>query len=234
MSRFSDKSDFSDTCLMHYTPDKIAYAKISVDGIPLKVNSPRDLIPYYGNLISSMSSSSDNISINLIKTSQPRLREIDTINIFISEYVSKCRKAKRNKTTLTFEDFKDLSRDNVVNFIMYERCEEHKDLLLKVYTPYAHYSNKKAYYEIINREIIETLFSDIHTSIGTFYRKNLLEHAADFWGNQLKLSKEDYIVWSQSNKLDYENFCPALLKIQQEVWEYDKAIKRASEELELC
>jgi hypothetical protein len=117
---------------------------------------------------------------------------------------------------------------------MYERCEEHNDLLLKVYTPYAHYFNKKAYYEIINREIIETLFSDIHTSIGTFYRRNLLEHAADFWGNQLKLSKEDYIVWSQSNKLDYENFCPALLKIQQEVWEYDEAIKRASEELELC
>lgn len=234
MSRFSDKSDFADTCLMHYTPDKIACAKISVDGIPLKVNSPRDLIPYYGNLISSMSSSSDNISINLIKTSQPRLREIDTINIFVSEYVSKCRKAKRNKTTLTFEDFKVLSRENAMYFTIYKRCEEHKDLLLKVYTPYALYSNKKTYYEIINREIIETLFSDIHTSTGTFYRKNLLEHAADFWGNQLKLSKEDYIVWSQSNKLDYENFCPALLKIQQEVWEYDGAIKRASEELELC
>lgn len=219
---------------MHYTPDKIAYAKISVDGIPLKVNSPRDLIPYYGNLISSMSASSDSISINLIKTSQPRLREIYTINIFVSEYVSKCRKAKRNKTTLTFEDFDVLSGENAMYFTIYKRCEEHKDLLLKVYTPYALYSNKKTYYEIINREIVETLFSDIHTSIGTFYRKNLLEYAADFWGSQLKLSKEDYIVWSQSNKLDYENFCPALLKIQQEVWEYDGAIKRASEELELC
>jgi len=219
---------------MHYTPDKIAYAKISVDGIPLKVNSSRDLIPYYGNLISSMSASGDDISINLIKTSQPRLREIDTINVFISEYVSKSRKAKRNKTTLTFEDFGVLSRENAMYFTIYKRCEEHKDLLLKVYTPYARYSNKKTYYEIINREIIETLFSDIHTSTGTFYRKNLLEYAADFWGSQLKLSKEDYIIWSQSNKIDYENFCPALLKIQQEVWEYDEAIKRASEELELC
>lgn len=234
MSRFSGRSDFADTCLMHYTPDKIAYAKISVDGIPLKVNSPRDLIPYYGNLISSMSASSDRISINLIKTSQPRLREIDTINIFVSEYVSKCRKAKRNKTTLTFEDFGVLSGENAMYFTIYKRCEEHKDLLLKVYTPYALYSNKKTYYEIINREIVETLFSDIHTSTGTFYRKNLLEYAADFWGSQLKLSKEDYIIWSQSNKIDYENFCPAFLKIQQEVWEYDEAIKRASEELELC
>ena len=232
MSRFSDKSDFSDTCLMHYTPDKIAYAKISVDGIPLKVNSPRDLIPYYGNLISSMSASGDDITINLIKTSQPRLREIDTINVFISEYVTMNRKVKRNKVTLSFEDFGVLSRDNAMYFNMYKRCEEHKDFLLKMFTPYANYNKEKIYSEIINDKIIETLFSDIHSGVGTFYRKNLLEHAANFWGNQLKLSKEDYIVWSQSHPLNSENYCPALLKIQQEVWEYDEALKKASEELE--
>ena len=231
MSRFSDKSDFGDTCLMHYTPDKIAYAKISVDGIPLKVNSPRDLIPYYGNLIASMSSSGDNISINLIKTSQPRLREIDTISFFVSDYVSKCKKAKRNKTTLTFEDFEVLSRDNAAYFTMYKRCEKHKDFLLKMFTPYAIRYNEKVYNELVNGKIIDMMFDDIHTGIGTFYRKNLLKHAADFWGNQLKLSKEDYIVWSQSHDFNSENHCPALLRIQQEVWEYEEAIKKASEEL---
>lgn len=234
MSRFSDKCDFADTCLMHYTPDKIACAKISIDGIPLKVTSPRDLIPYYGNLIASMSASDNgDISINLIKTSQPRLREIDTISFFISDYVSRWKRAKRNKTTLTFEDFKVSSRDNVVNFIMYKRCEEHKDFLLKMFTPYASY-NEKIYNELVNGKIIDMLFSDIHTAIGTFYRKNLLEYAADFWGNQLKLSKEDYIVWSQCNPYNNENYCLALLRILQEVWEYDKAIKIASEELEIC
>lgn len=231
MSKFSDKSDFADICLMHYTPDKIAYANISVDGIPLKVNSPRDLIPYYGNLIATMSVSDGDISINLIKTSQPRLREIDTISFFISEYVSKWKRAKRNKTTLTFEDFSDLSRDNVVNFTIFKRCEKHKDFLLKMFTPYASYYNEKIYNELVNGKIIDMMFSDIHTSIGTFYRKNLLEYAADFWGNQLKFSKEDYLVWSRCHPLNNDNYCPALLRILQEVWEYDEAIKKASEEL---
>lgn len=233
MSRFSDKSDFGDTCLMHYTPDKIACAKISVDGIPLKVNSPRDLIPYYGNLIASMSASNDDISINLIKTSQPRLREIDTISFFISDYVSRQRRAKRNKTILTFEDFAVLSKDNAAYFTMYKRCEKHKDFLLKMFTPYANRYNEKVYNELVNFKIIDMMFSDIHTGVGTFYRKNLLEHAADFWGNQLKLSKEDYIVWSQHNPYTNENYCLALLRILQEVWEYDEAIKKASEELEI-
>lgn len=233
MSRFSDKSDFGDTCLMHYTPDRIAYAKISVDGIPLKVNSPRDLIPYYGNLVASMSASEDNISINLIKTSQPRLREIDTISFFISDYVSRWKRAKRNKTTLTFEDFDVLSRDNAAYFTMYKRCEKHKEFLLKMFTPYANRYNEKIYNELVNGKIIDMMFSDIHTSVGTFYRRNLLEHAADFWGNQLKLSKEDYIVWSQRNPLNNENYCPALLRTLQEVWEYDEAFKKASEELGL-
>lgn len=231
MSRFSDKSDFADTCLMHYTPDKIACAKISVDGIPLKVNSPRDLIPYYGNLIASMSASDDDISINLIKTSQPRLREIETISFFISDYVSRQRRAKRNKTTLTFEDFGVLSRDNAAYFTMYKRCEKHKDFLLKMFTPYANRDNEKTYNELVNGKIIDMMFDDIHTGVGTFYRRNLLEYAADFWGNQLKLSKEDYIVWSQCHTYTNENYCLPLLRILQEVWEYDEAIKKASEEL---
>lgn len=231
MSRFSDKSDFADTCLMHYTPDKIACAKISVDGIPLKVNSPRDLIPYYGNLIASMSASDDDISINLIKTSQPRLREIETISFFISDYVSRHRRAKRNKTTLTFEDFGVLSRDNAAYFTMYKRCEKHKDFLLKMFTPYANRDNEKTYNELVNGKIIDMMFDDIHTGVGTFYRRNLLEYAADFWGNQLKLSKEDYIVWSQCHPYTNENYCLPLLRILQEVWEYDEAIKKASEEL---
>lgn len=234
MSKFSDKSDFADTCLMHYTPDKIACAKISVDGIPLKVTSPRDLIPYYGNLIASMSASDNgDISINLIKTSQPRLREIDTISFFISDYVSRWRKAKRNKTTLTFEDFGVLGRENAAYFTMYKRCEKHKDFLLKMFTPYANRYNEKIYNELVNGKIIEMLFSDIHTSVGTFYRKNLLEYAADFWGNQLKLSKEDYIVWSQCNPYNSENYCLQLLRILQEVWEYEEAIGKASKELEI-
>lgn len=230
MSRFSDKSDFADTCLMHYTPDKIAYANISVDGIPLKVNSPRDLIPYYGNLIATMSASDGDISINLIKTSQPRLREIETISFFISDYVSRWKRAKRSKTTLTFEDFGVLSRDNAAYFTMYKRCEKHKDFLLKMFTPYAS-RNEKIYGELVNGKIIDMMFDDIHTAVGTFYRRNLLEYAADFWGNQLKFSKEDYLVWSQCHPLNNDNYCPALLRILQEVWEYDEAIKKASEEL---
>ena len=65
MSQFSDKSDFGDTCLMHYTPDRIAFATILIDDVPLKVNTPRDVIPDYGNIIVSMSSSEENMCINI-------------------------------------------------------------------------------------------------------------------------------------------------------------------------
>lgn len=229
MSQFSDKSDFGDTCLMHYTPDRIAFATILIDDVPLKVNSPRDLIPYYGNIVTSMSSSEDKMCINVSKTSQPRHREIDTIGLFIDEYLKKWRRAKRKKEQVYFKDFEypTLVTDR---YIIWKRCEQYKDFLLKVFTPYAY--NKIWMFNHINTEIIETLFSDIHTSTGNYYRRNLLAYAAEYWGEQYTLDKEHWVEWASS----YDHSAghnAALFQIQRSTWDYEKMYKEALEELKL-
>ena len=230
MSQFSDKSDFGDTCLMHYTPDRIAFATILIDDVPLKVNSPRDLIPYYGNIVTSMSSSEDKMCINVSKTSQPRHREIDTIGLFIDEYLKKWRRAKRKKEQVCFNDFEypTLVTDR---YIIWKRCEQYKDFLLKVFTPYAY--NKVWMFNHINTEIIETLFSDIHTSTGNYYRRNLLAYAAEYWGEQYTLDKEHWVEWASSYDHS-EGHNAALFQIQRATWDYEKMYKEALEELKLC
>lgn len=230
MSQFSDKSDFGDTCLMHYTPDRIAFATILIDDVQLKVNSPRDLIPYYGNIVTSMSCNGDDrMYINLAKTSQPRHREIDTICLFIDEYVQKWRRAKRKKEQVYFKDFEypDLVTDR---YIIWKRCEQHKDFLLKVFTPYAY--NKEWIFNHINTEIIETLFNNIHTSTGNYYRRNLLAYAAEYWGEQYTLDKEHWKEWAGSCQ-DDAGHNAALFQIQIATWDYEKMYKEALEELKL-
>lgn len=230
MSQFSDKSDFGDTCLMHYTPDRIAFATILIDDVPLKVNSPRDLIPYYGNIIASMTRSEDKMCISISKTSQPRHREIDTISLFIDEYIKKWRKAKRKKEQVCFNDFEypTLVTDR---YIIWKRCEKYKDFLLKVFTPYAY--NKEWMFNHINTEIIETLFSDIHTSTGNYYRRNLLAYAAEYWGEQYTLDRERWTEWAYSCDSSVDRNA-ALFGIQIETWDYEKMYKEALEELKLC
>lgn len=230
MSQFSDKSDFGDTCLMHYTPDRIAFATILIDDVPLKVNSPRDLIPYYGNIIASMTRSEDKMCISISKTSQPRHREIDTISLFIDEYVKKWRRAKRKKEQVCFNDF-EYPTIITDRYIIWKRCEQHKDFLLKVFTPYAY--NKGWMFNHINTEIIETLFSDIHTSTGNYYRKNLLTYAAEYWGEQYTLDREHWTKWAYSCDSSVDRNA-ALFGIQIETWDYEKMYKEALEELKLC
>lgn len=229
MSQFSDKSDFGDTCLMHYSPDRVSYANITISDVPLKVNSPRDLIPYYGNIVTSMSSSEDKMCINVSKTSRPRQREIDTISIFIDDYVQRWRRAKRKKEQVSFKDFEypDLVTDR---YIIWKRCEQHRDFLLKVFTPFAY--RKDWMFSHINTEIIETLFSDIHTSIGNFYRRNLLAYAAEYWGEQYTLDKEHWVEWASSYDPSAGHNA-ALFQIQRATWDYDKMYKESLEELKL-
>ena len=230
MSQFSDKSDFGDTCLMHYTPDRIAFATILIDDVPLKVNSPRDLIPYYGNIIVSMSSSEDNMRINISKTSQPRNREIDTIGLFIDEYVQKWRRAKRKKEQVYFKDF-EYPTPVTDRYIIWKRCEQCKDFLLKAFTPYAY--NKYWAFNHINTEIIETFFNDIHTITGNYYRRNLLNYAAEYWGEQYTLDKEHWTEWASSYDHSADHNA-ALFRIQRATWDYEKKYKEALEELKLC
>ena len=100
-----------------------------------------------------------------------------------------------------------------------------------MFIPYAY--NKYWAFNHINTEIIETLFSDIHTSTGNYYRRNLLAYAAEYWGEQYTLDKEHWTEWASS----YDHSAghnAALFRIQRATWDYEKMYKEALKELKLC
>ena len=231
MSRYSDKSDFADMCEMHYSLDKIAHADVTIEDTPLRIKSPRDLIPYFGHIVASSSCcpSEDRMHIRLCKMSQPDMRERDTKQFFISDYVFKSKRAKRKKEQISFNDF-DYPTSPIDRWNLFKCCEENKDVLMKHFIPYA----ENYHYNQINDLIIEQLFSKIHFGGSDMYRRNLLEKAAEYWGPAYKMSKSEFADWV---KYDYPNdkdqfeYNAILHKIHQQVWEYEETTEQAAKEL---
>lgn len=222
MSRYSDKSDFADTCLMHYSPDKIAHARISVDGIPLRVDSPKDLIPWYGNLISSMSSSMHSMSIMLTRKSQPDYIEEERIMFYIDEYVELARRYKRNKVEFTKESIGEtfyLNRTEPEYKMLWALCEKHKDFLLRNW--FSRGSEKSPNYKYVcnefNRSLVETHFSKVHFSMCNRYRENLLEDAAKIFGRIYLAKTQDEWMVEKDNQYEHS---AQLYHIQNQVIEY--------------
>ena len=225
MSKFSDKSDFADTCLMHYSPNRVFYANISVNGVPLKLTSPKDLIPYYGHGISSMSSSKNgSMSITLTKESLPDMNDKERIQIIVDDYVYLARKAKRQKKDVALDDFINTASSWITNsnkdpllMEVFSRCEKIKKLLLKYWTIRAWTYDKienKTEKHLIDLSIIDNNFYGLHTSTSNYYRENLLKYAAPFFGKfytdfQSKAAFDPDAIWNGE-----------LLDIKRKVMEY--------------
>lgn len=235
MSRFSDKSDFADTCLMHYSPDKIFYdAKISIGigtrCIPIKVDSPKDLIPYYGNLISAMGSSDDRMTIILTSYSRPDEIDEERLMSAIDEIVWEIRRSKRKKEEVNITNFSvewsfGSFKDSYM--LLVKRAIENQDMLAKLWTPRAWTYDKikdKAIKYQINKTIIDTYFSDFHTAIANRYREELLRYAAPYFGEAYKAKTvEEY-----NNKLGENHiYNPVLIDTLRKVDEYYKILKEA-------
>lgn len=228
MSRFSDKSDFADTCLMHYSPNKVFCADITIDNVPLKLKSPKDLIPYYGHGICSMASSRDDgkMSIALTKHSYPDMRDEEHIQIAIDNYVYLARRAKRAKKDIDPQEFYKMSsfyKKSTFCVCVFEKCKNIEKLLLKYWTPRTWTYDKienKIEKNLVNLSIVHSSFFNVHTSVSNAYRKNLLEYAASFFGKwyadfESKEAWDDGVVRNT-----------ALLDIKSKVVEYQKMCDR--------
>lgn len=231
MSQFSDKSDFADTCLMHYSPNRVFYADLTVDKIPLKLSSPKDLIPYYGHGICAMSSSKDDgkMSISLTKESFADMRDEERIQIRIDDYVYLARKAKRKKAEVDFKEFAQMSSLYVANktepftACIFDKCKNIEKLLLKYWMPrtwtYDEIENKTEK-NLFNLSIIHTNFSNVHTAASNRYRENLLKYAAPFFGQW-------YVDFdSQKAFCDNDIRNSKLIDIKTKVLEYHKMCEK--------
>lgn len=103
MSNFSGKSDFCDWCTMHNRPkDIVEKATIFMGNAKVSINKEHDLIPYYTNLISMMSSTPESQTIYLTQDSYIDTEEAEFLSTKIYTLIKLKRKANKEKATFDY------------------------------------------------------------------------------------------------------------------------------------
>lgn len=211
MSRFTGKSDFCDTCTMHYEPKEIVeHANIFMGNAKVHVQQERDLIPYYTNLISVMySTRADNgleMSISLSEDSFIDSEERSRLSWRVANIISIARKCKRNKVPFTFEQVqKDVDfSDNVVCGepislwkSLFDVIEQNPDII-KIHLP----SDYRKKLITIEREIIPSYFNNVHLDLSNRQRKEFVKFCAENGFRTLETDGEYHpLVMSQCMKI---------------------------------
>ena len=100
ISRYSGKSDLADTCDIFGIDEIISKYKIYAHGniLPLKIEKPSDIVPYYPYLTASMSSSKEDGGV-IYLSSQSYVDEEETrhLQLYLDLVKKYWRKCKRNK-----------------------------------------------------------------------------------------------------------------------------------------
>lgn len=188
MSKFTGKSDFCDTCTMHYEPKEIVeHAKIFMGNAKVHIQQERDLIPYYTNLISMMySTRTDNgleMSIHLAQDSYIDSEERSRLSWRVANIISIARKCKRNKVPFTFEEVqKEIEfSDNAIYGepiglwkSLFDVMEKNPDIV-KIHLPNDY--RKKLF--TIEREIIPNYFNGVHLELSNRQRKEFINFCAE-------------------------------------------------------
>lgn len=211
MSRFTGKSDFCDTCTMHYEPKEIVeHANIFMGNAKVHVQQERDLIPYYTNLISVMSSSNTDdgrkMSIHLAQESFIDSEERSRLSWRVANIISIARKCKRNKVPFTFEQVQkevDFS-DNVVCGepislwkSLFDVIEQNPDIV-KIHLP----SDYRKKLITIECEIIPSYFNNVHLDLSNRQRKEFVKFCAENGFRTLETDGEYHpLVMSQCMKI---------------------------------
>ncbi len=206
MSKFSGKSDFADTCLMHYTPNRIFYdAKIYTNnGDRIHFESPKDLIPYYPYLIGSMAGSKEgSMTITLSKESFNDDEERDRIFWVIDDAIRYLKKCKSKKKVPNFEEFKkeviSIFDDKVLKYI-FKNVDT--DMFKKHWYP--GFGNTIEYQTNLAVFNSSPALSRVHTRVHTAYRESLLSEASKyfgkFWVDAIHMSDNDFAY------TEYDNF----------------------------
>lgn len=198
MGRFTGKSDFEDMVLMHYSPQDILKAKIYQNKSRLKLETERDLIPYYPYLISVMSATkkedgSSDIVIEICNKSYIDTREEETIFYVLQDillFKKQCNKKKLEFNKQAFEKSKFYYEPNkeIVDKI-FNVLDKREDTKTAFNFTASIMNNKKENRDFVDR-VIWLLVRDyfpIHLDRYNRIRKDLLEYAAENgWGDFYK------------------------------------------------
>ena len=214
MSRWTGKSDFCDWCEMHNTPEEIVEkATIYIGNAKVDIKEPKDLIPYYTNLIASMGCSKDSQIINLSKSSYIDEEEEERLAWRIRDAICEARKAKRNKEELTAQMLiknDPFSSDSKIIWHVIVDIINKNPEIIKYHLP-------KDFYELsdfFRSWIIPKYFFGIHLPYANRQREEFLKFAAD----------NGFTIYNNNNKDLKDSFHPMLYHMRFDIDAYNKMV----------
>lgn len=155
MSEFSGKCDFKDTIDI-WGVEYILHSKIYIGNeiIPMKFDTPKDLIPYYPYLITIQALDENGRVIRLTKESWVDMEEREILTLYLDYFKKKRRACKRKKQEFNHTDycnwFSAFSNNSAENKLGQRvELEGEKATIDGIHTQSAEYYRKTLYKEMV-------------------------------------------------------------------------------------
>lgn len=190
MGTFTGKSDFEDIVNMHYNPKTVLNGDVLMNGAKLKLETERDLIPFYPYLCSMMSAEkmedgSTKTRIELCNKSFIDSTEERQKTLFVEDIAYFCKKNKKKATEITLEDVKDLFNAN--HIFDENTLKKIVDIVSKGKSAYAfgivvssyNLKKKHEFVDCIIESFTKQYLYNIRTKTATQRRKDLLKYASE-------------------------------------------------------
>lgn len=196
MSKWTGKCDFADHCEMINNPQKIIEnANVYMGNAKLAIKEPRDLIPYYTNIIGMMSSSNGHQEIHLALNSFIDDEEADMLSWRIYHAIKAARKCKKSKIDFTIDSLKEqLAFDAQIDaWLMTIDIIKDEPDLIKIHLPTEY---RKAL-RVIERDIVPHYFFDVHLDGANRKREEFVKYAAENGYKTFENQEGEYhpLIW---------------------------------------
>ncbi len=151
MSLYSGKCDFCDMCDIHNI-DNILKSNVYIGWniIPLKIESEKDLIPYYPYIVALSSTTNGVGEIRLSTESYVDKQDRETLEWYVKDCQKYMNKCKRKKEIINIEHFDNQYHRDVYREILIKLMDKKKEFALDgIYLPMAEYYRKELYDEMV-------------------------------------------------------------------------------------
>lgn len=224
MSRWTGKSDFCDWCEMHNNPQTIVKkATVYMGHAKVAINKESDLIPYYTNLISSMTSNSEGQVINLTQDSFIDIEEGEYLSAKIYQIIKWKRKADKEKIKFSYNFIKAQKDFWSGEIELWKKLINIANLNPDVAKFHLNKDYRHALYEIgIN--LIPRYFHGVHDGMHTRYREQFVKFC----------SENGYCAFSwnfETGEVGYQNqgeWHPIIRDMCFAIGDYHKMVKEYS------
>lgn len=151
MSLYSGKCDMADVVEIHGI-DNMLKSKIFIESniVPLKIETEKDLVPYYPFLIASSGSENGIGSFRITDESYVDREERQILDYYTNECKDYIKKCKRNKQDVDIEHFKNEYQPDIYNQILSRLLDKSCEFnLYGIHTYMAEYYRIQLYNEMI-------------------------------------------------------------------------------------